>query len=182
MSTSQIEADLSREDTHKEIQKSPHEIQSLTTTKTTLLHRRVALIMSILLILIGLLTYHSAAIEGPSQPAVAAIFIILTIFAALLTANLLFGQFLSARLPSLAALGGIYLYVSLINIPYLLTLPRVFTETGLFDAGLYAPSWFWIFWQVGYSFGIVVYVLIDKRYTGVQLSRKVARRVHLLLL
>ena len=182
MSISQIEAEISHEDVHKKTQKSPHEIQSLTTTKTTLLHRRAALIMSILLILIGLLTYHSAAIEGPSQPAVAAIFIILTIFAALLTANLLFGQFLSARLPSLAVLGGIYLYVSLINIPYLLTLPRVFTETGLFNAGLYAPSWFWIFWQVGYSFGIVVYVLIDRRYTGVQLSRKVARRVYLLLL
>ena len=80
--------------------------------------------MGIALILIGLLTYHAAATDGPSQPSVAAAFIILTIFAALLTANLLFGQFLSARVPSLAVLGGIYLYVSLINIPYLLTLPK----------------------------------------------------------
>ncbi len=182
MSTSQLRSDISHNETRKKTQQIPQEIQSLTSTKTTTLHRRAALIMSIVLILTGLWTYHAASADGPSQPSVAAAFIILTIFAALLTANLLFGQFLSARVPSLAVLGSIYLYVSLINIPYLLTLPRIFTPTGLFNAGLYAPSWFWIFWQVGYSCGIVVYVLIDKHYMGKQLSHKAAKRVYFLLL
>ncbi len=182
MSTSQLGSDISYKDTQKKTQPIPQEIQSLTSTKTTLLHRRAAVIMGIVLILIGLLTYPVAAIEGPSQPVVAALFIILTIFASLLTANLLFGQFLSARSPSLAVLGSVYLYVCLISIPYLLTLPKVFTQTGLFNAGLYAPSWFWIFWQVGYSCGIVVYVLVDKRYSTRQLSHKSAKRVYLLLL
>jgi two-component system sensor histidine kinase/response regulator len=185
MSMSQLETHTPSKDsknTSKKAPNIPQEIQSLTSTKTTLLHRRVALIMSILLILIGLLTYQFAAKDGPSQPAIAAAFIILTIFAALLTANLLFGQFLSARVPSLAVLGGIYLYVSLINIPYLLTLPKVFAETGLFNAGLYAPSWFWIFWQVGYSCGIVLYVIVDRRYSTRQLSRKVAKRSYFIIL
>ncbi len=182
MATSQLGSDILHKETQKKTQPVPQEIQSLTSTKTTVLHRRAALIMGIVLILIGLLTYHAAATEGPSQPAIAAAFIILTIFAALLTANLLFGQFLSARIPSLAVLGAIYLYVSLINIPYLLTLPQVFTQTGLFNAGLYAPSWFWIFWQIGYSCGIVVYVLIDKWYATRPLLHNVAKCIYFILL
>jgi two-component system, sensor histidine kinase and response regulator len=181
MSITKIKSDISHKSTYKDTLPHPEEIQSLTSTKTTLLHRRVALTISIILLLVCLVAYHSAAINGPSQPAFAVVFTVMTIFAALLTANLLLGQFLSTRFPSLAILGSIYLYVSLINVSYLLTLPKAFTPYGLFNAGLYAPNWLWIFWQVGYSFGIFAYVLIERRSTIKQLAPQTTKRVYLLL-
>lgn len=181
MSITQLKSDISRKSSKKKLAPPRQEIPGLNSTKTTSLHRRIASFISIMLILVCLVAYRYAAISGPTQPAFAVIFTVLTIFAALLTANLLLGQFLSTRLPSLAVLGGIYLYVCLINIPYLLTLPKAFSPYGLFNAGLYAPSWLWIFWQVGYSCGIFVYVLIEKRYTKVQLSQQMTKRVFLFL-
>ena len=182
MSITQLRSDISRKSSPQKIQPPHEEIHSLNSTRTTALHRRIALSISVVLIFVSLVAYRYATIDGPSQPAFAVIFTILTIFAALLTADLLLGQFLSTRLPSLAILGGIYLYVSLINVPYLLTLPKAFSPYGLFNAGLYAPSWLWIFWQVGYSCGIFVYVLIEKRYTMVQLSQRTTKRVFLFLI
>lgn len=181
MSITKLRSDISRKSAHKKIQIFSEEIQSLTSTKATLLHRRIAFTISIILILVFLVAYRYAAISGPSQPAFAIVFTVMTIFAALLTANLLLGQFLSTRFPSLAILGSIYLYVSLINIPYLLTLPNIFSPYGLFNAGLYAPNWLWIFWQAGYSFGIFGYVLFEKRYAKTQLSLQATKRVYLLL-
>ncbi|MBA2395412.1 MAG: HAMP domain-containing histidine kinase [Ktedonobacteraceae bacterium] len=181
MSITQLKSDISRKSSKKKLAPPRQEIPGLNSTKTTSLHRRIALFISIVLILACLVAYRYAAISGPTQPAFAVIFTVLTIFAALLTADLLLGQFLSTRLPSLAVLGGIYLYVCLINISYLLTLPKAFSPYGLFNAGLYAPSWLWIFWQVGYSCGIFVYVLIEKRYTKVQLSQQMTKRVFLFL-
>jgi two-component system, sensor histidine kinase and response regulator len=182
MSITQLKSDVSRKSSKKKIPAPPRqEIPGLNSTKTTSLHRRIALFISILLVLACVVAYRYAPISGPTQPAFAVVFTVLTIFAALLTADLLLGQFLSTRLPSLAVLGGIYLYVSLINIPYLLTLPKAFLPYGLFNAGLYAPSWLWIFWQVGYSCGIFVYVLVERRYTTVQLSQRTTKRVFLFL-
>lgn len=182
MSITQLKSVSSRKSNPLKVQPPREEIHSLNSTKTTVLHRRIALFVSVLLILFCLAAYRYATIGGPSQPAFAVIFTVLTIFAALLTADLLLGQFLSTRLPSLAILGGIYLYVSLINIPYLLTLPKAFSTYGLFNAGLYAPSWLWLFWQVGYSCGIFVYVLIERHYTTMQLSQRTTKRVFLFLI
>ena len=181
MSITKLRSDTSYKSTPKKTPSPPEEIQSLTSTKTTLLHRHIAFTISILLILVCLMAYQYAAIRGPSQPVLAVIFTVMTIFAALLTANLLFAQFLSTRFPSLAILGSIYLYVGLINVPYLLTFPKAFWTHGLFNAGFYAPNWLWIFWQVGYSFGIFAYVLFEKRYAKTRISLQMAKRVHLLL-
>ena len=99
------------------------EVQSLTSTQATALHRRVSLAISIVLILACIAAYPYSTNIGLSAPAFAVIFTTLTVTAALLTAYLLFGQFLGTNTPALAILGGTYLYVGLINISYLLTLP-----------------------------------------------------------
>jgi two-component system sensor histidine kinase/response regulator len=159
----------------------PDDPQSLIIAQTTSRHRCIAYATSILLILVCVMAYPFAAVEGPSQPILAAIFTILTIFAALMTAILLLGQFWGTQVSSIAVLGNVYLYASLINIPYLLTLPKVFTAHGFFDAGPYAPSWLWIFWQIGYASGLLIYVLLDKRPHLRLLSDAMTRRLHFIL-
>ena len=157
------------------------EVQSLTSTQATPLHRHVSLAISIVLILACIAAYPYSTNIGLSAPAFAVIFTTLTVTAALLTAYLLFGQFLGTGTPSLAILGGTYLYVGLINISYLLTLPRIFALHALIDAGESAPSWLWIFWQIGYPLGILLYVLIDRRYRSVQFPSRITRSILFLL-
>src|SRR6266487_1231469 len=161
MTVTRFRSDRYHKDVSEDAQQPSHEIQSLTSTQTTKLHNRVALAISTILVLVCVVAYPYAAVGGLIEPAFAATFTVLTAFAALMTAYLLFGQFRGAHLPSLAVLGSIYLYVGLINVPYLLTLPRVFGNAGLLNAGSYAPNWLWIFWQIGYPVGILLYVLVD---------------------
>ena len=89
-----------------EVTKQPkNEVQSLTSTKTTPQQNRVALVVGIVLLCVCILAYPYAMDVGPRAPASFLVFIIPAIFAALMTAYLLFGQFLGTRLPSLAILG-----------------------------------------------------------------------------
>src|SRR6266516_2450447 len=109
-----------------EISEQPdNEIQSLTSTKTTSRQNRIALLVGIVLVCVCVLAYTYARDGGPRVPIAFLIFTIPAIFAALMTAYLLFGQFLGTRLPSLAILGATYLYGGLINIPYLLLSPAI---------------------------------------------------------
>src|SRR6266516_546464 len=158
-----------------------NEVQSLTSTQATPLHTRVSLAISVVLVLVCIAAYPYSTNSGLSAPAFAVIFTTLTGFSALLTAYLLFRQFLGTGTPSLALLGGTYLYVGLINIPYLLTLPRIFALHGLINAGESAPSWLWIFWQIGYPLGILLYVLIDQRYRTMQFPLRAAKSILFLL-
>ena len=155
---------------------SRHKVQSLISARATPVHYHVSQAISIVLILICAIAFPYTAEASLNAPAFAVIFTTLTVFAALLTAYLLFGQFLGTGTPSLAILGATYLYVGLINIPYLLTLPRIFAIHGLIDAGIYAPGWLWIFWQIGYPLGILLYTLTDRRCCDVQLSANTLRK------
>jgi signal transduction histidine kinase len=157
------------------------EVQSLTSTQATPLHRSVSLAISIILILACIAAYPYSTNIGLSAPAFAVIFTTLTVTAALLTAYLLFGQFLGTGTPALAVLGGTYLYVGLINISYLLTLPRIFAIHALIDAGESAPSWLWILWQIGYPLGILLYVVIDTRYRHREFPARVNKCILFLL-
>jgi two-component system sensor histidine kinase/response regulator len=160
---------------------APDDPQSLVIAQTTSRHRHIAYATSIILILVCVAAFPFTAVEGSSQPILAAIFTILTIFAALMTAILLLGQFWGTQVSSIAILGNVYLYASLINISYLLTLPKVFTPHGFFYSGSYASSWLWIFWQIGYACGLLVYVLLDRWPRLRLLSDAMIRRFHFIL-
>src|ERR1051326_6993900 len=109
--------DVSRDRAHRNGRLASGETQSLVIAQTTSRHRRIAYAISIALILACAVAFPFAAVIGPSQPILVAAFTILTIFAALMTALLLLGQFWGTQVPSIAVLGNVYLYASLINIP-----------------------------------------------------------------
>jgi signal transduction histidine kinase len=150
--------------------------KNLNTRKAMMIHKRIILLMIILFSYTILISDRYSAFSGPSIPSITAILSMISIFIAIFTAYLLFKLLSKIRIPSLAVLGCTYLYVGLINIPYLLTVPRVLAPYGLFNAGLYSPSWFWIFLQIGYPFGILLYVLIHKHYDISPLSSNIAKR------
>jgi two-component system, sensor histidine kinase and response regulator len=165
----------------KEKNQRPYEIQSLTSTGTTLLQKRVAIGISMLLILVCVVAYPSATNPGPRGFLFFFIATSLASFAALMTSYLLLGQFLGTHRPSLAVLGSTYLFIGLINIPYLLVSPDLHRKEAFFNASTYASTWLWIFAQIGYPLGILLYILIDRRYNTTQLSQKHTKKLLIFL-
>jgi signal transduction histidine kinase len=166
----------------KKMQQPYNEIESLTSTSTTPLQKRVAIAIGITLLLICVIASPYATHAGPKSPVFFFITAVLAIFAALLTAYLLLGQFLGAHLPALATLSSTYLYTTLMYIPYLIAYPDNPKYSNFLSTNPNTFIWIWIFLQVGYPLGILLYIFIDRRYTTRQLSRRVTIRLLVFLL
>jgi two-component system sensor histidine kinase/response regulator len=156
----------------KEKNQRLYEIQSLTNTGTTPLQSRIAIAISMLLILVCVVAYPYATNQGPRGFLFFFIATSLASFAALMTSYLLLGQFLGTHRPALAVLGSTYLFVGLINIPYMLVSPDLHRNEAFFTASSYASIWLWMFMQIGYPLGILLYILINRRYNTTQLSSR----------
>jgi hypothetical protein len=93
----------------------------------------------------------------------------------IVTAVLLFGEFLFVRSPALLLVGGGYLFAALIIVPHILTFPGAFAPSGLLGAGSQSAAWLYVFWHLGFSGAVVSYVfLTDKRVAdGPSMSRAI---------
>jgi len=155
----------------KKIEAQAHSsnIQGLTSTLATVTQRRVPIVVGATLALVVLLAFPSAHQGLVQIPALNSFYTAFALFADFITSYLLFGQFLSTRAPTLAALSATYLFSSLMIVPYTLTFPGIFSPTGLFNASLQTANWLWIFWHAGFPLGIILYVMVDVRYGIVRL-------------
>src|SRR6266700_1215228 len=128
--------------------------QSLASTPATAVQKRVALIFSGTLVCVVL----SALPFARQVPFHAPVFNILSSafasFANLITAYLLFGQFLRTRRPFLAQLAATYLFSSLIILPYVLTFPSFLWPHSWPHVGAQTSSWLNIFLRIGFPLGI----------------------------
>ncbi|MFL5588417.1 MAG: MASE4 domain-containing protein [Ktedonobacteraceae bacterium] len=106
----------------------------------------------------------------------------LAIIADLLTAYLLFGQFMSTRIVALGVLAVTYYYSGLVVIAYILTFPDVFSPTGLLYANAQIAIWLFVCWHTGFPSGIFAYLMLDQRYGTRQISPGKARTLLLFFL
>lgn len=148
--------------------------ESLTSTASPG-HYRVALVASTLLTLVALLILPYARQAVAHVPAFLPAYAMLAIFADLMTAYLLFGQFMSTRTLALGVLAATYYFSGLTVIPYILTFPAVFSPTGLFHANEQTAIWLFVCWHTGFPCGILAYLLVDKRYGMKHISPRTAR-------
>ena len=77
----------------------------------------------------------------------------------LITAALLFSQYSIVRQPALLVLAIGYFFSCLTIIPWALTLPGVFTLTGLLGAGLQSTVWLYVAWHLASPLSVIVYEL-----------------------
>ncbi|WP_439815455.1 MASE4 domain-containing protein [Zavarzinia sp. CC-PAN008] len=131
--------------------------ETLADTQAGPLHRVMATLVAVLL---SGLTLWSLA--GNVQLAKLTSFMPATIAAIavveLITALMLLTQFWHLRRRPLAWLGGAYLFAGLIVIPFVLTFPEAFSESGLMGAGPQTTSWMWMFWHVGFPAIVLGYI------------------------
>ena len=84
-------------------------------------------------------------------------------FVDLITALLLFEQFVRLRLFSILVLASGYLFDALLIIPHLLTFPGAFTPTGLLGAKEQTTAWLYVFWHGGFPLFVIAYALMRRR-------------------
>ena len=80
----------------------------------------------------------------------------------LITAALLYVQFLITRSRAVLALAAGYLLTALIVIPHALTFAGAFSANGLLDAGIQTGSYIFIFWHVGFALALLAYAILRK--------------------
>jgi signal transduction histidine kinase len=78
----------------------------------------------------------------------------------LITAILLFAQFLILRSPALLVIAAGYLFSALIAIPHALSFPRLFAPEGLIGAGPQTTAWLYMIWHVGFPLTVIGYALL----------------------
>ena len=81
----------------------------------------------------------------------------------LITAVMLFGQFVQVRARSLLVLAAGYLFDALIIIPHAMSFPGLFAPTGLLGAGPQTTAWLYMFWHGGFPIFILLYAAFQWR-------------------
>jgi Membrane-associated sensor, integral membrane domain len=78
----------------------------------------------------------------------------------LITAILLFAQFVILGAPALLVLAGGYLFVALMSVPHALSFPRLFGPAGLIGAGPQTTAWLYMIWHAGFPLGVIAYTYL----------------------
>jgi signal transduction histidine kinase len=79
-----------------------------------------------------------------------------------ITSILLFAHFSVYRSRALLALASGYFFVALIVIPNALTVPGVFSPTGLLGSSPQSAGWLYCFWHTGFLAALLTYLLLLK--------------------
>ncbi len=81
----------------------------------------------------------------------------------LITAVLLFEQFIRLCSPAVLALAAGYLFDALLIVPHALTFPGAFAPTGLLGARMQTTAWLYVFWHGGFPLFVMAYALLRRR-------------------
>ena len=135
----------------------------LTTRRPDRWHEQLALLVvaALLLGLLVALPFAGIALQGTEAllPAYAAAVLIIDLIAA----TLLFAQFAVHGLMALLVLAIGYLLSSLTVVPWALTFPGVFSETGLLDAGLQTTALIAAVRRIVFPAAVTVYAVLQCR-------------------
>lgn len=136
---------------------------NLLTLPTNMSQRRFAFFIGALLCFISLAAIPYARIQLPEVAAYQPALFSTAVSFELITAYVLFTQFMIHRSPSILVLVAGYLYNSGMSLMYLLTFPRIFSETGLFHAGIQTAPWLYILWHGGFPISILLYMVLERK-------------------
>ncbi len=84
----------------------------------------------------------------------------------LITASLLFGQFVIARSPALLVLACAYLFTASMTVVHALTFPGAFSGAGLLGAGPQTTAWLYMFWHGGFPLFVLAYAALETPAAG----------------
>jgi signal transduction histidine kinase len=150
-----------------QVELTPNSEPSLLTLNTSAYQRRAVLGLGVLLTGLTLLalpfTQEKLAIINPFIP----MYIMAIFVADLIIAALFWSQFWVDRRPAIAVLATTYLFSGLISIPYLLSFPGLFVDSGYFlGSNDQSTNFLWLAWHSAFPLGIITYRLVDRRHNA----------------
>ena len=92
-------------------------------------------------------------------------------FIDLITALLLFEQFVRLRSSAVLILATGYLFDAFLIVPHTLTFPGAFAPTGLLGAKMQTTAWLYVFWHGGFSLFVIGYAWLRRREAKDNLPR-----------
>jgi PAS domain S-box-containing protein len=97
----------------------------------------------------------------------------------LITAILLYAQFLPLRSRGLLLLASGYLFTALMAVVHALTFPGLFASAGLLGAGPQSTAWLYMFWHGGFPLLVIGYALLkhSKDASAARPARAIAMSV-----
>ena len=81
----------------------------------------------------------------------------------LITAALLYEQFVRLRSGALLVLASGYLFDAFIIVPHALSFPGAFASAGLLGAGPQTTAWLYVFWHGGFPLFVMAYAVLRRR-------------------
>lgn len=132
--------------------------------------------VGIAMVVLAIVAIAVGRTPGHNNPSVLAALMGAVIVTELLSACLLFGQFLEIRQAWLAAVGAAYLFSGECIIGYLLTFPHVFSTNGFFGANEQTSLSLWLVWHAAFPLGLVVASVLKNKSRSHPLTRRRARR------
>ena len=81
----------------------------------------------------------------------------------LVTAVLLFAQYVFLGATPLLALATGYLFTALMATAHALSFPGLFAPSGLLDAGPQSTAWMYMFWHAGFPALVIAYTVLQRR-------------------
>jgi signal transduction histidine kinase len=142
------------------MQGEPAEQFLLATLPPSPAQRRLAIAIVLALLAAFVVTAPFRTIQLPKSGAFITAFQTVLFVNDLITATLLYAQFSMLRWHALLALASGYLFTALIAIPYALTFPGSFSETGLLGAGYQTAGWLYLIWHCGLPLAMISYALL----------------------
>ncbi len=95
----------------------------------------------------------------------------------LITAVLLFSQFVILRSRALLLLASGYLFTATAAVVHALTFPGLFAPAGLLNAGPQTTAWLYMVWHGGFPLLVIGYALLKDRDGGVKIQGSVGRAI-----
>lgn len=135
----------------------------LSTADAGLTTRRSAMAAAAVSLLVLLFALPFAKMPLPPVPAFIPIYESALIVNDLITAVLLFGQFVIMRSKAVAVLASGYLYTAVIAFLHMLTFPGLFSPTGLLGAGPQSTAWIYMFWHGAFPLFVIAYALLKRQ-------------------
>src|SRR5262249_22667353 len=145
---------------------------------TTPGHRRLALGVVVLLLIIATITVPFAQVQGPQILSFIPVLQSVMCFADVITAILLFGQYSVEPRRALLAMASGYIFSGLFAFLQTLAFSGGYAPHGVFGDGLETPGWLYVLWHTTFSLGVLVYALSkDEAEAAHRPSRSIATTI-----
>jgi len=132
----------------------------LATALATRREKAVALAIAVVIFVAFIALVPFVRMPLPPWPAFIPSYETALFFIDLITAALLFDQFVRLRALSILVLASGYLFDSLMIVPHALSFPGAFSASGLLGAKEQTTAWLYVFWHGGFPLFVIGYALL----------------------